>query len=105
MINWTKVEELKNDIGAEDFEEIVEVFLSEVEEELDKLPDKTLSELESSLHFLKGSALNLGFAEFSVLCQEGETKSAQGSAQDVDIDAILASYAASKSVFLQQKVN
>ena len=37
MINWDKVEELRQDIGAEDFGEIVVVFLEEVELELSSL--------------------------------------------------------------------
>ncbi len=104
MIDWTKVEELKADIGPDDFDDIVEVFLDEVEEELGKLPAKGLSELESSLHFLKGSALNLGFSDFSALCQQGETASANGTPQSVDIPAILSSYSASKEIFLQGEV-
>lgn len=105
MIDWTKVEELKNDIGAEDFGEIVEVFLCEVEEELGQLAQKPLEERESSLHFLKGSALNLGFRDFSSLCHDGEKLSASGAPEGVEIDAIERCYAASKAVFLQGNVN
>ena len=47
--------------------------LEEVEESIARLrnglPDTCLG---PELHFLKGCALNLGFCEFSSLCQEGE---------------------------------
>ena len=35
--------------------------------------DADRQDLESTVHFLKGSALNLGFSHFSTLCQENET--------------------------------
>ena len=53
MINWNKADELREDIGVDDFGEIVEVFLQEVEEELAALIDKPVAELPASMHFLK----------------------------------------------------
>ncbi len=68
MIDWTRVSELRDEIGAEDFGEIVEIFLEEVEEEISALRDGVENEaLEAKLHFLKGSALNLGFADFATI--------------------------------------
>ncbi|MFY0308384.1 Hpt domain-containing protein [Leisingera sp. D0M16] len=100
MIDWPRVTELREEVGAEDFEEVVEIFLEEVEEVIGKLRGGDRSQLEQDLHFLKGSALNLGFADFSALCQDGERKSAQGGADGVDIPAIIAKFQASKSAFL-----
>ena len=100
MIDWSKVDELKDDIGADDFEEIVEVFLAEVEEALEVLPSTPVSGLEESLHFLKGSALNLGFSAFSDLCQIGEKSAANGASETIDVPAIIHCYAASKDAFL-----
>ncbi len=51
--------------------------------------------LESDLHFLKGAALNLGFAEFAALCQDGERRAAGGDI-NVDLDRVCSSYQASK---------
>ena len=73
MIDWTRVEELKQEVGEDDFSEVVDLFLEEVEETITRLkqtPD--LSQLEEDMHFLKGSALNLGFEQFSTLCQAGD---------------------------------
>ena len=103
MIDWARVKELCDEVSAEDFDEVVALFVEEVEEitgRMKALP--TLSTLEDDLHFLKGSALSLGFREFAGLCQAGETMSAQGRAADVDVAAVLASYDASKAVFLNQ---
>lgn len=101
MIDWTRVSELKDEIGEEDFAEVAEMFISEVEEVIDRLkaaPDP--ARYEEDLHFIKSSALNLGFAELSVLCQTGERQAAAGDAAGVDLAPVLSSYAASKAAFL-----
>lgn len=100
MINWPRVRELRDEVGAEDFEEVVELFLEEVQEVLDRIgttPDPTL--LEGDMHFLKGSALSLGFLSFSDLCQTAERIAAQGDPETIDIAGILAEFDASKSAF------
>lgn len=100
MINWDRVTELRDEIGAVDFAEVVELFLEEVEQMIEKLRETpNLDTLGEDLHFLKGSALNLGFREFSIRCQTGETAASEGQAETVDVPAVLASYEASKQVF------
>ena len=104
MINWKQVNELRQEVGEEDFEEVVELFLEEVQEVVDDLRADTTeaSTLESKMHFLKGSALNLGFEEFSSLCAQGEKNAALGAVERSEIDAVISSYEASKAVFVQQ---
>lgn len=100
MIDWKRVNELRDEIGVEDFAEVVDLFLEEVEqitEKLRKAPD--FDTLGEDLHFLKGSALNLGFRNFSILCQAGETASGEGAAKTVDVGEILTSYDLSKIEF------
>ncbi len=100
MIDWTRVEELRDEIGAEDFSEVVELFLSEVEERIELASAKTVpAELAEDLHFLKGSALNLGFSEFAQRCSEGEANAANGLPFD-SIQTIEAAYQSAKGVFL-----
>ncbi|MEL7165789.1 MAG: Hpt domain-containing protein [Pseudomonadota bacterium] len=100
MIEWKHVAELREEIGTEDFAEIVPLFLEEVGGLVDALRAGTdMSRLEEDLHFLKGSALNLGFADFSELCSAGEKAAAAGNAQSVDIAAIIASFDSSRAVF------
>ena len=103
MIDWTKVAELRDEIGEEDFSEVVEIFLEEVDEAIAHLPDNVpLAKVECCLHFLKGSALNLGFRSFSNLCEVGETAARAGRPEDVDLNAVLVSYTESKAVFLAE---
>lgn len=103
MIEWSRVNELRDEVGAEDFDEVVELFLEEVEEVILRLRDAPdPSQLEEDLHFLKGSALNLGFASFSNLCQLGERKSADGHADGVNLGEILSDYYASRALFLSE---
>ena len=101
MIDWKRVSELRDEIGPEDFGEVVELFLDEVEAEIGNLRRSVVEEaLESQLHFLKGSALNLGFSDFSKRCQHGETAAANGQQDQIDLPEILGSYDASKIEFL-----
>ncbi len=101
MIDWERVSELKEEIGEEDFSEVAELFMSEVEDVLERLrhaPDP--ARFEEDLHFLKSSALNLGFSDFSNLCQAGEKCAAQGEAASVDLAPIFTSYDATKAIFV-----
>ncbi|MCG6904915.1 MAG: Hpt domain-containing protein [Rhodobacter sp.] len=103
MIDWNRVCELREEIGADDFLEVVEIFLEEVDEIVDRLastPDP--ARFEEDLHFLKGSALNIGFSAFATSCAEGESKSANGAASTVDLPAILQCYRESRTRFLTQ---
>lgn len=100
MIDWERVSTLRAEIGEEDFEEVVPLFIEEVTDIIDGLRDgPDLSRLEDDLHALKGSALNLGFTDFSILCHKGEAMSAKGKATEVDVPAILDSFEASKAAF------
>lgn len=102
MINWPRVKELRDEVGEEDFDEVVELFLEEVEGVIGKLRTGDRSMLEQDLHFLKGSAMNLGFDGFSTLCLKGERDSAAGAAASVDLDAVFLSYEQSKVEFLSK---
>ncbi len=100
MIHWPRVRQLRDEVGADEFNEVVEIFLDEVQEVIARLhADTARQDLEQNLHFLKGSALSLGFEVFSKLCQDGERLAASGEAAKVDLSEILAVFAASKSVF------
>ena len=101
MIDWKRVIQLRDEIGADEFGEVVEIFLEEVEEEIAQLlPGIGAETLVAKLHFLKGSALNLGFDDFSRLCKDGEVSAARGDAARIDLGHIVDSYTSSKTVFL-----
>ena len=99
MIDWDRVRELCTEIGADDFAEVVDMFLSEADEAAGRLsPDLTAKAMEADLHFLKGAALNLGFRALASLCQAGERRAAQGDI-GVDLDAVRDTYQSSKTAF------
>jgi HPt (histidine-containing phosphotransfer) domain-containing protein len=101
MIDWNRVAELREEVGPEDFAEVVDLFLQEVDEEIQKLstmmPQDGLSE---KLHFLKGGALSLGFSEFSSLCATAEAALTRNPAAAFDIDRLHQSYQSARRVFL-----
>lgn len=100
MIDWARVTELRDEIGPDDFDEVAELFLLEVEDTLSRLEgamnDPPL--MQEHLHFLKGSALNLGFREMSAICSAGEADAAQGRVT-VDPMELKAVYRSSRTVF------
>jgi histidine phosphotransfer protein HptB len=99
MIDWKRVEELREEIGADGFVEVADMFLDEAEGAVRALAGGLpAGEVESQLHFLKGSALNLGLSELAHICQEGERKAAAG--QDVDTTQVAAIYDASRASLL-----
>ncbi|RMF45546.1 MAG: Hpt domain-containing protein [Deltaproteobacteria bacterium] len=107
MIHWARVQELKEEIGEEDFSDVAEVFLEEVEEALERLKTSGRGEnLEADLHFLKSSSLNLGFVEMAAICAAGERAAAEGRGDSVDLEAIFVAFDESKAAFLEgQRMN
>ena len=101
MIDWERVQELRREVGVEDFAEVVDLFLAEVQEVTARLagppePDR----LEADLHFIKGAAYNLGFEGLGTLCTDGERLAAAGRAAEVDVPAILDCHSRSTREFV-----
>lgn len=101
MIDWDRVAALREEVGPEDFDEVVELFLQEVDEEIETLAGASQQgQMAEKLHFLKGSALSLGFQDFSELCQTGESALTKDPAAQVDVQSLHDSYQTSRSAFL-----
>ncbi|MEP5762464.1 MAG: Hpt domain-containing protein [Litoreibacter sp.] len=94
MINWTRVAELRTDLGDEGFDEVVELFLFEMEDKLDEMRIAGGIPTAADLHFLRGSSANLGFDELMGLCLAAERGE-----QQLTIEQILSCYSASKHDF------
>ena len=101
MIDWDRVVELHSELGAEEFDPVLEMFIDEVEGVVMSLKPDDANELERHLHFLKGCAWNLGFSEFGSMCQRDEMMAARGEARRVSIDELVACYSTSKQVFMR----
>ncbi|MDA7963749.1 Hpt domain-containing protein [Ruegeria sp.] len=100
MIHWPRVKQLRDEVGADEFDEVIQIFLEEVQEAIARLHQDTARlQIEQNLHFLKGSALSLGFDQFSKLCQDGERRAAAGEGAQVDLPEIIAAFDQSKQAF------
>lgn len=102
MINWERVNELRREVGEEDFAEVVTLFLDEVDAVLHRMRCATsLENYREDLHFLKGSALNLGFRALGALCHEGQTPTGgDPAALAAHLAEVLRIYDRSKAEFL-----
>lgn len=101
MIDWDKVEELRTEIGADDFSEVVDMFREEADQAVQALAaGPPVDEIEGLLHFLKGSALNLGLSDLASICQDGERKAAAGYGSLVDLAQVVRVYKASRALLL-----
>ncbi|WP_311201454.1 Hpt domain-containing protein [Sulfitobacter sp. M368] len=103
MLDWDRISNLRNEVGPDDFGEVVDLFLEEADSVTLTLTAQAGDRnLEEALHFLKGSALTLGFCDLSDLCQISETLASKGRAHEIDLGPILVSYETSKSRFLAE---
>jgi histidine phosphotransfer protein HptB len=100
MIDWTRISILREEIGEDDLHEVIGLFLEETDDVIARLDEGVVvSELESLLHFLKGSALNLGFSDLAGVCQDGERKAALGQGDTVDLGRVIDLYRKSRHAF------
>ena len=101
MIDWARVKTLQQEIEKEEFPEVLQIFFEESDSVIDTLAnDPSEDYYEKALHLLRGSALNLGFSQFAALCQEAETRAQQGLADSVVIAAVITTYHASRTAFM-----
>jgi histidine phosphotransfer protein HptB len=74
LVNRDRLAALRGEIGEDGFDEVVDLFLRESEEVVARLGTQRQGGLsEADLHFLKGSALTLGFDDLADLCRQSET--------------------------------
>ncbi|MEL6168973.1 MAG: Hpt domain-containing protein [Pseudomonadota bacterium] len=100
MISWDRVNELREEVG-EEFAEVVDIFLEEAEEALERIKSETdHSKMAEHVHFLKGCALNIGFEELGVTCQQTE-RALSDAASPVDHHRIGDLYEKSKAELLE----
>jgi len=103
MIDWNRIEELRNDVGEDAVGEVLELFLRETDELTARLEaGKPSDTLESDLHFLKGAALNLGFESLAARCEDGETCARAGGDARGYLPGILDCYRRSRTALTEQ---
>lgn len=101
MLDWNRINELRAEVGDDEFQLILELFLDEVEGVLMRLSRRNALRLETQLHFLKGCAWNLGFSDFGSLCDQGERRAAEGLPLQVCTQALLQCYSESKQALMR----
>jgi HPt (histidine-containing phosphotransfer) domain-containing protein len=98
VISTERLDELRSEVGDDDFGEIVSLFIAESDAIVSRLADvPNPAEAEELLHALKGSALNLGFDHLAALCNEGEGRWAGTDAWGMKVDRIAEVYEQSKA--------
>jgi HPt (histidine-containing phosphotransfer) domain-containing protein len=100
MIDWERVQELQDEIGPEHMQEVIELFVTEVEEQLAGL-NHTLDivDLGKAIHFLKGCSLNIGFRVVAKLCRQLEEEAAEGTLDLENIQNLEAAFQKSRFSF------
>ncbi|GEM_PF-1422344 len=81
---------LRDDIGVDDFAEVVLLFFTEIGEKLDQMGAGGKPPSAEDFHFLRGSAANLGFIAMVRACEEAEAACKSGGAPD--LAAVLRSF-------------
>lgn len=101
MINWDRLAALQNDVGAEDLDEVIDLFFEEVGPVIKRLSQsQTPNTLARELHFLKSCAINIGFEDFANLCHQGEMAAEKDMLSAINIPETITAYEASKQRFL-----
>ena len=73
MLDLDQLETLRAEIGADGFAEVADLLVCEIADGIKALGTQpTGADLSAQFHYLKGSALNLGFRDFAGLCAQGE---------------------------------
>lgn len=105
-MDWTRVHELREEVGADAFSEVLALFLEETDGMAQQLAaGADPSRLADDMHFMKGAALNLGFDDLASACHNAESLARRGHGVAVDVPAILACYARSRAALLANQHN
>lgn len=96
MIDWTRLNGLRSDIGEEDFSDVVFLFVAEITGHLKQLTADPARAGADDFHFLRGSAANMGFVAMVEACRAAEAECLAGHIPDVA--AVAESFARSLSV-------
>jgi histidine phosphotransfer protein HptB len=83
MIDWTKLHDLRADIGEKDFSDLAHLFVTEMGERLALLATMPHKATVEDFHFLRGGAANLGLSAMVAACHAAETACRAGATPDI----------------------
>lgn len=101
MIDWARVRQLRNDVGAGEFLPLVTLFLDEIEARLDRL-DPASGQLSQDVQALRRSALNLGFMRLAALCLSAEISLRNGRPELIRPDELSSSFGAARQALRRE---
>jgi histidine phosphotransfer protein HptB len=90
LIDWDHLMSLRDDIGEEDFADVVLVFFAEMDAKLADLAADPARADADAFHFLRGGAANLGFLAMADACATAEAACRAG--LEPDLDAVIAAF-------------
>lgn len=103
MIDWARIDELKAEVGEDAVAEVVEIFFEEVDEAMAALGSAgTPDALADALHFLKGSAQNVGMSDVAGACAAQEVDVRAGRRTAVDLPAIQTALRSARTELIQR---
>ena len=82
-VDWDRINELRADIGEEDFADVALLFVSELHEAFEGLLSNPGAATDAEFHFLRGGAANLGFQAVVDACDVAERTYLSGGTPDV----------------------
>ncbi len=83
MIDWARIDGLRDDFGAEGFADVVAIFTEETGPVVERLATGCSPDPLADLHFVKGSAVNMGLTDLVAICRRGEAALAAGLGPDL----------------------
>lgn len=98
MIDWDRVNELRIEVGEDDFDEVLAMFFDEAASVLANLGNGGMERIKRDLHLLKGSAINIGLAGVGALCRNCEAALAANPNEVPDLIAIRRAFLTSKEI-------
>lgn len=105
MIDQNRLSELRNDIGDDSIAEIIQLFCDEIEQAFAQLDSTDRNTAAEALHFIKGSALNIGLVQVGQLCERAEAQLLNESHFNVSATDIKRAYSAARKFLMDSLTN
>lgn len=98
MIDWTRMNELRDDVGADAMAELMALFVQEMDDAVAALrANAPPQSVAADLHFLRGAAANIGLVDVVAQCEAGEATARAGTPlPDGTIERLRTAYAAAR---------
>lgn len=97
MIDWDRIAELQAEVGEDGLAEVLELFFEEFEETLEAALASDGAAPLDALHFLKGSASNIGMGDVAKICLDGEVAIKSGADKEIDFAEIATAFRESRA--------